>query len=85
MKKKNYFWYDTIVINCESKILKVCFEIIRADLLYSQRINRQYRYIILDEQQNFIEFSETDIKLHIKDSLSIKGKAAFRRIKYIQK
>lgn len=71
-----YFWYDTIVINCESKILKVCFEIIRADLLYSQRINRQYRYI-LDEQQNFIEFSETDIKLHIKDSLSIKGKAAF--------
>lgn len=71
-----YFWYEKIVINSENKTLNVSFENVRTDLLYSPRFNSQY-YYIFDEQQNFIEISETAIKLYIKDSLSIKGKTAF--------
>lgn len=45
-------------------------------MLHSSRIDSRYCYIF-DEQQNFIEIGNTDIKLYIRDVLSIKERTAF--------
>lgn len=71
-----YFWYEKIIINSESKILKTSFDSVRTDLLYSPRMDKRYCYIF-DEQQNFIEIGNTDIKLYIRDALSIKERTEF--------